>query len=257
MIPTAVAVAVFAEDAEFSQIKIKVEQCHRAYACIPSGRGRIAGFSNKSRKRLFDFLSQVPRTAFSNGLLFVTLTYPSEFPTDYKEYKAHLRAFLKRLYRKIGKELPVLWRLEFQKRGAPHFHLIVWGISRLDLQWLSRAWYNVVGSGDEKHLLAGTNVKSVRDRRLVLSYVSKYMAKGMALPDAMTGRVWGIWRKNLLGIIIVEVRVSVEFALRMRRLMLEYLREKGVDIEKFVMYGSRTLTCYSFPLKWHLEQGGM
>jgi len=255
MIPTAVATAIFAKDAEFSQIKIKVEQCHRTYACIPSGRGRITGFSNKSRKRLFDLLSQVPRTAFSGGLLFVTLTYPNEFPTDYKEYKAHLRAFLKRLYRKAREELPVLWRLEFQKRGAPHFHLIVWGINRLDLQWLSQAWYSVVGSGDEKHLLAGTNVKYIRDRRLVLSYVSKYLAKGMKSPCDMAGRVWGIWKKSLLGIVIVEAQISVSWAIEIRQEMLEYLERRGINVEKFVMYGIRSMTCYGFPLKSILEGG--
>lgn len=60
-------------------------------------------------------------------------------------------------------------------------------------EWLSRNWYDVVGTGDLRHYNAGTNVKVLTSRREVFFYVSKYMGKveeeeGCACP----GRFWGV-----------------------------------------------------------------
>ena len=44
--------------------------------------------------------------------------------------------------------------------------------------WLSLAWYECVGSGDVKHLAAGTQVQAAKGARQVKAYASKlYAAK--------------------------------------------------------------------------------
>jgi hypothetical protein len=43
-----------------------------------------------------------------------------------------------------------IWKLEPQKRGAPHFHLLVWGIAFLHYQRLARRWFEIVGSNDPR-----------------------------------------------------------------------------------------------------------
>ncbi len=56
-----------------------------------------------------------------------------------------------------------------------------------------RVWYEVVGSLDEKHLWAGTNVRGVYgpvDR--LMRYMAKYMGKRERAMEE-TGRVWGEW----------------------------------------------------------------
>ena len=60
-------------------------------------------------------------------------------------------------------------------------------------EWLSRNWYDIVGTGDLKHFKAGTNVIVLLSKRQVFFYVSKYMGKvererGCACP----GRFWGV-----------------------------------------------------------------
>lgn len=60
-------------------------------------------------------------------------------------------------------------------------------------EWLSRNWYDVVGTGDLRHYNAGTNVKVLTSKREVFFYVSKYMGKeededGCECP----GRFWGV-----------------------------------------------------------------
>lgn len=161
----------------------------------PAERGEITGFSRASRKRLIELMHQLE---FKDAL-FVTLTYPKEFPQDGRIFKEHLRVWRERLQRSFGK-LRVIWRLEFQKRGAPHFHLLLLDAPRVDKDWLSQSWYDVVGSGDPLHLLAGTNINLVtgaKERKLVMFYVGKYLGKAdqADAPKGVThvGRYWGCW----------------------------------------------------------------
>lgn len=158
-----------------------------------SRRGRVIGLSSRSRLRL---QVRINRCRFKVGYVwFLTLTYPSEFP-PHCVAKDDLRAFLKRIGRKFGKH-GAIWRIENQKRGAPHFHVILFS-SRLlpaaDLpSWLSRAWYEVVGSQDENHLRFGTRCDLLRSARGVSAYCSKYVSK----PEEgervrmIEGRQWG------------------------------------------------------------------
>lgn len=70
--------------------------------CIRPGRehggkrGIIKRLSEGSRRRLLRMLSRVLRDQLP---LFVTLTYPDNFPGDPKQWKEHLKAWFKRLHR--------------------------------------------------------------------------------------------------------------------------------------------------------------
>jgi hypothetical protein len=133
-----------------------------------------------------------------SGSLLVTLTYPRSFPTEPSISKRHFHAFSKRLLRAYPTS-SATWKLEYQTRGAPHYHLIVSGISFLERTWLSKAWYEVVGSGDPRHLRAGTQVERCDSTRQALAYAAKYCAKvSTGAPVAHVGRFWGvIGRANL------------------------------------------------------------
>jgi hypothetical protein len=157
-------------------------------------RKSVKGFSARSRKRMMIFLS---RTHADKLPLFITLTYPAEFPPAL-DTKRHLKAFIKRLKRRYP-ELGYIWKLEKQKRGAPHYHLFTWGIHRnLLLCHISEDWYNIVDSGDPKHLLAGTQVSDIIHRNGIMKYCSKYLAVELSKEDKNwqydleeMGRCWG------------------------------------------------------------------
>ncbi len=60
-------------------------------------------------------------------------------------------------------------------------------------EWLSRNWYDIVGTGDLRHYNAGTNVKVLSSKREVFFYVSKYMGKAEDEPGCdCPGRFWGV-----------------------------------------------------------------
>lgn len=137
----------------------------------PPKRGKVTGFSRKSRKRLLElFASLKPQ----KKTVFITLTYPATFP-DAKAAKAHLRAFLERL-RRLSDTACGVWRLEFQKRGAPHFHLIMWNLPFIAKETIQQMWGEIID-----HAKPFTRIELILTSRKVMSYVSKYVAKATAL----------------------------------------------------------------------------
>ncbi|HID19709.1 MAG TPA: hypothetical protein EYP28_02050 [Methanophagales archaeon] len=188
-------------------------------------RSEIRGFSKASRYRLFKKIASLHQEkAQKRGRpIFVTLTYPEEYPDDFEIYKRDLDVFAKRVRRKYPSAFFV-WRLEFQKRGAPHYHCLIFGIAKIPKTWLSKTWYDVVGSGDEKHLKAGTKVERVRSWRGVWSYVSKYLGKVPEnqenVPES-TGRFWGVYNKEGFGKCVVKevIELSKELFYRARRIL--------------------------------------
>lgn len=129
----------------------------------------------------------------------VTFTYPIEFPTDGIKVKRDLKVMKQRLKR--AGIIKNLWVLEFQERGAPHIHMAL--PESVDKAWLSNLWYEVVGSGDLKHLRAGTRIEPIRDPLKIASYFCGYLRKRKqkTVPEGFThvGRFWGSTEK--IGII--------------------------------------------------------
>jgi hypothetical protein len=106
--------------------------------------------------------------------------------------------------------------MEFQRRGAPHFHLMLFDAPFIDRSWLSLAWFRCVGSWDWKHLKAGTNIEGVHgagETARVVAYVSKYMAKVYVRQSTSgsdtIGRVWGIWNKGRNETTTIEIDRSL------------------------------------------------
>ena len=150
-------------------------------------RGRINGFSYKSERNLRLLLEDTS----DRWETFLTLTYPEAFPTDGRKVDRDRRAFFKRLRRRYGRR-DYISVLEFQRRGAPHVHILTDG--PVDREWLSQAWYEVVGSGDTRHLAAGTRIDPVKDKERVATYMLGYLKKRIQkdVPEGYenVGRFW-------------------------------------------------------------------
>jgi hypothetical protein len=162
----------------------------------PGIRQEIVEFSAASRKRLA-FVASNTEIEFHT---MITLTYPGEYSNDGVQVKGNLREFLTWLKKDMG-AYSYLWFLEFQQRGAPHFHILIdrkiRGRAMLDaLRFrVSANWYQIVGSKDTKHLAAGTRVERIRKRDGARHYAVKYAQKTYQkiVPEAYrnVGRFWG------------------------------------------------------------------
>ena len=161
---------------------------------MPKLRRRVGGFSRSSQHRLRIVTNSLPATLPLP--LFITLTYPGWWPDDPEQWKRDLHTMLTAISREL-KEPVIIWKLEPQQRGAPHFHLAVYSAETLDKKWLSRRWYKVVGSRDRRHLRAGTKIERARSRRGALSYIAKYLEKTVAprVGWEHVGRYWGVWNR--------------------------------------------------------------
>jgi hypothetical protein len=199
----------------------------------PPKRGRITGFSQRSRNRLriqLFSLNEAPSH-------FITLTYPSVWPGDPAEWKRHLDNFTKALLHRFPGSW-FFWKLEPQpKRKAPHYHLlgrvVLDGMpSVLFRSWLSSTWFRIVGSGDINHLRAGTQVKVVKDtsRRQLNYYVSKYLGKDIDLTSSpgweVPGRFWGKFG-GLPSSPSLVVDLDRSQYCQLRRLLRRWIRAQG------------------------------
>jgi len=86
----------------------------------PPVRSEIFQFSENSRRRLrFVALNAWPKLVSQ-----FCLTYHHNFPSDGETVKSHFHRF-RSAARKVLGISDYLWILEFQLRGAPHFHLFL------------------------------------------------------------------------------------------------------------------------------------
>jgi hypothetical protein len=121
--------------------------------------------------------------------------------------KEYLFTFLKRWRRKYP-TLSGIWKLEFQKRGAPHFHLILYNAGYISKDSIRDSWGHVIGQ--DKPF---TRIERITNYRQGMAYVAKYLGKvetpGFNYGSNLTvssgddsarsqsiGRRWGIFNRD-------------------------------------------------------------
>lgn len=179
-------------------------------------RGRVGLFTRQSRMRLKRTVARIKNDCLP---FFVTLTYPDSYKSfsEPERWKRDLEVFGKRLLR-LYERAAFVWKLDmkdrqsgvFKGRILPHFHLLVYGIPysshKTFREWVTKAWFEVVGSDDLAHLRAGTQVARVRSHNGVMKYASKGMSHQLATELAKqsqgmadgVGRWWGVmFRENM------------------------------------------------------------
>lgn len=214
----------------------------------PTPRTAITSWSRKSRANMVRRLCELDYTPlYASGRLpaMVTLTYPGDWltvvPTG-QVLKRHLKALRKRYARAWGEEWACVWKLEFQRRGAPHVHMLCTPPHRRALTtgetfavWLSAAWADVVDHPDpeqrRRHERAGTALDyadglRATDPRRVAAYFTKHGLMTSKeyqhhVPPEWTdagtgpGRFWGVWTLQRA---VRTVHVSPEDGIRAGRI---------------------------------------
>lgn len=163
-------------------------------------RGAVgAEFGGKMRRRFLNAINSW-RVPENTNQYFVTLTYPAEFSLDWQDWKADLEKFRRRLL-KIAPGAVGYWKLELQRRGAPHFHLLLAlpdrktagaahiSYKRLKRQ-ITRFWAEIAHADDQYGGRYATNVRPIRHIAQLRAYVGKYAAKSNSGPiNQKTGEI--------------------------------------------------------------------
>ncbi len=214
-------------------------------------RTPIKEWSSKSRSAMVARLSSLDYSVMLTDPdaipIMATLTYPGDWETvvpDAETAKKHLRAFQKRYERAFGEKLTAIWKMEFQRRGAVHFHIFMnMRIEKREFdKWLSATWTEIVNPPDaeerRKHLLAGTGVDiasglKATDAKLVAIYFSKHNSPNRGskeyqnkppqkwLEQGSVGRFWGYWH---LSPIVFSTDISHSHALFISRTLRRWHR---------------------------------
>lgn len=130
-------------------------------------------------------------------MAFVTLTYHEKW-TDIKR---DLDKFKKRIRRRHPGIMDI-WRLEAQRRGAPHFHVLLFfppdktKLMEGEKVNIAKCWHEIVDPGNIHHAKHGVDVKVFKDGfEGAEIYCQKYCAKlrdGTAIEvSGYTGNYWG------------------------------------------------------------------
>jgi hypothetical protein len=133
-------------DANDERILPASERAKRAEA---AKRGQVTGWSRKSRSNM---LRTMAGWDMPGRWAMLTLTvhggaWWDRYP-DPATLKESLKAFGRRWQEHYGTRFVMAWKLEFQRRGAPHFHAGVAlpdGVKAADVnRWCREAWHEVV-----------------------------------------------------------------------------------------------------------------
>lgn len=208
--------------------EFKTGELFQARSPSRGNRAAIVKFSSRSRKKLLKKLFSLPLYPS----IFITLTYPKFFPAESYEWKRHLDNFRRVLFDKFPKAW-FFWKLEPQKRGAPHYHLIGDFGTEFNIhllrKYIALLWFDVCGTDYPEHLVAGTSVENIKDsEKKMQGYVCKYIGKvDYAEYDAWShpGRFWGIvGRKNLPESLSVAITMDAPEYFVVRRLVCRWLK---------------------------------
>jgi hypothetical protein len=158
------------------------------------------------------------------------------YPSNGPEVKCHLNSILQYLRRKGAL---YFWVLEFQDRGAPHYHILVnkW----IPKGELSDRWFRIVNSGDLDHLHYGTRIEAIRDKGKIKGYLNKYMCKReqKIVPEGFekVGRFWGHTR----GLLFIKHRVAYVGMYRNVRAQIRPFRKvrERVLLSALISYSSK------------------
>ncbi len=207
--------------------------------------------------RTFAELDYTPLVQSGRVPAMVTLTYPGNWEAvapDGASVKRHMVLWRKRFQREYGEPARYIWKLEFQRRGAPHIHM--WmappmspGRSgRTFTQWLSGSWAQVVDHPDPiqkaRHRLAGTAIdvrnglKACDPKRLAI-YFTKHSSPNphsdkeyqhivpelWRRPGHGPGRFWGVYGLEKA---IAVVEVAQDAYLAARRIVRRWSRSQAV-----------------------------
>lgn len=206
---------------------LKVSAISPSEENIGGKRGKVSTFSRASRLRILQKLHTIQKVSNTHAV-YITLTYGQRFPSP-TDAKRHLANFLKRIHRR-WLYCSGIWRLEFQERGAPHFHIILFGLPFVPKEVIAEWWGSTIGveyadwsTGTARHPF--TRIEALTGFRKVLYYVSKYVAKvadgGFNLHAYLTaegefihpqtgeisetvGRWWGVFNSIWLPVAVVK-----------------------------------------------------
>lgn len=173
-----------------NMVKVKQNELHPPHLQDVKRGVCSLEFSGKKRKRCIDCFNQW-RMPMRN-MVMVHLTYPNEYPLDWHIWKMHLKQFKYLLQRRFP-HCQGVWKLELQRRGAPHYHMLIdlMQLCRIERfrDWLDAAWARIAHQDDIYGGRFACRAEIVFSVRHAQNYAAKYCGKYQPAPIDDKGQV--------------------------------------------------------------------
>lgn len=201
-------------------------------AIMPT-RGRVTEFSRRSRFNMFRTFAALRLDELSRGW-HASLTYHECAPQCKEDLLAHIGAWVQAIRRKFPR-MQYIKRLAWQKRGVPHWHLLVFsnaGDHRFDSvragRWMELTWHKIAEPTSAAHALFGAKLKPLESQKQILNYLSKHTAKVHETgEEPYTGRRWST-SYGLPTRPLARYEVPDHALRKLRRICVRLARMRGV-----------------------------
>lgn len=192
----------------------------------PVHRDMVKAFSHASSTRMKLLLSKIDMQYYRTRLFF-TCTFHNVYPLDKEGLNRYLQALLKR----IEYHLPsasIIWRIELQKREAPHFHFLIFfpgklnAISKIKIaSQLKNHWGILTKKINYFSYSTASDVREMNSNNKLFIYLAKYSSKqsDKEIPK-LYGRLWG-YRNEFVFREEKYFEVSKEYFLALKKVILK------------------------------------
>lgn len=218
---------------------------------VRAKRDEVMGWSDKTARSNTRFLQSIPLESLTGTGYAFTLTL-RDCPVSHADWHRLVKAYIMRLKR-MGM-VRLHWVTEWQKRGVPHLHGVVYfpedaGINGLQIihHWCNVASFFVAAEWAQ-------NVKPISNSLGWLQYLAKHAARGAkhyqrsseSIPAGWrkTGRMWGKWGDWHISE-PMKFHISRQANFYYRRLVRSYRisAARADGNPKSIMYARRMLKC--------------
>jgi hypothetical protein len=190
-------------------------------------RGEVTGFSRSSQKRMMLLASA---WEVQHSLAISTVTYGRNFPDRRSGAEKH-RRLLADAMRRDWPSTAALWRLEYQQRGAPHYHLLV-DLPQRDLiafrQWLAKTWGRIIGFPGRCQTDFARNSDAAR------FYLAKEVGKSCQSRSDDNGRWWGVINRKAMTLQSIVLHLASDLAVHVQEFLRTIVQERMVRSGRLV-----------------------
>jgi len=176
----------------------------------------------RARERLYDLVS-ANINQYKEMTTFITLTFADNV-TTLEEANPLFRAFIRRLNNLFDLKVKYISVVEFQKRGAVHYHVLFFNLPFFNIHEFENCW----GHGY-------TNVQALHNVRNVSAYVAKYLSKE-TFDKRLVGQKVFFSSRGLLRSAITRDNIEIESKLPHYR-GVGVILSKNLTIEKYERKG--------------------
>lgn len=177
-----------------SFIRVKRRSCFSSRVC--GRRGSVVSFSSASRRRMMNLLNKIKISAFEH-FVFATFTFHHPLASS-EEYRRVFHRFFVSLRKRCK---GFIWRIEFQKRGVPHLHILIYSLNS-SFDDVVNLWLTSSCQADDRDAvdfhfgrIPGSRfcIEPLHNKKKAMKYASKYCAKDDEVSFGFLGRRWGYW----------------------------------------------------------------